>query len=91
MELDWTNPTKPNGNLTYLVKVTGAFYRDPSRWDFSTIVEERTLLETVEYGKHTISNLLPFSQYNIYVLAVNSKGLLKSNAVPVSLPAGSEL
>lgn len=74
------NPvTSPNGIVRYIVSVMGEF-AVPSqrrrRRRQGTVVERRVIYNSTEPGEVVVSNLLPFSTYEISVTVSNSAGTL---------------
>ncbi|PAA46229.1 hypothetical protein BOX15_Mlig008391g4 [Macrostomum lignano] len=85
----WTNPEQPNGLLKFSAHFIGLYYRDPENWDYMTVQGDRVLYNTTSYGLWvTVSNLVPFSDYFIQIIAENSVGKITSNIVLASMPKG---
>ena len=67
---------KPNGIVTYMLRVTGEFLLSNTPIGRNTTTETRTIFNNSIVKNVTIVNLLPFSQYSYQLEVVNSVGSL---------------
>lgn len=75
---------KPNGIVSYVVTIVGSFASSPSG-----TVEERELFNSTELGTVTVTDLLPFTNYQVDLTVSNSAGSLTGELVRVMTnPAG---
>ena len=75
---------KPNGIVSYVVTVVGSFASSPS----GTVVEKEVYNST-EVGTVAVTQLLPFTNYQVLLTVSNSAGSLTGDTVRViTSPAG---
>ncbi|GFO50464.1 usherin, partial [Plakobranchus ocellatus] len=90
INVTWTTPENLNGFMTYYVLATGLYYVSPETWDYSTVNEQRVLLnETIGFTTYQLTPLVPMSQYIIQVNGSNSMGFILSNIVELDMPPGT--
>ncbi|GFR82563.1 usherin, partial [Elysia marginata] len=90
VNVSWTTPENLNGFMTYNVFVTGLYYVNTEAWNYSTVNEQRVLLnETVGYTVYQLRPLVPMSRYSIQINGTNSMGFILSNIVQLDMPPGT--
>lgn len=75
---------EPNGIVVYAVTVVGEFASSPTGTE-----EEREVFNSTEVGRVTVTDLLPFTDYQVILNVFNSAGSVTGDAVSVMTdPAG---
>ena len=81
----WTTLAEPNGQVSYIMYVTGEFYTQPGTMDFTTTNQTKlcyTTGDVVPIGAQC-TGLLPRAHYKIQVNGSNDAGFVLSNVVEV--------
>uniref|UniRef100_A0A8B9SU76 Usherin n=1 Tax=Anas platyrhynchos TaxID=8839 RepID=A0A8B9SU76_ANAPL len=90
VQIKWLAPSKPQGQLTYTVFVTGLFYADQADSNYSVVNGTWILHSSNESNVWVpIKGLIPFSNYTVQVNASNSQGSLISDAITIVMPPGA--
>ena len=65
---------KPNGNVRYILRVSGEFLLGYSNDSRQTIVETRVVFNETEPSQLSIIDLLPFTSYSMWIEVTNNAG-----------------
>ncbi|XP_060145902.1 usherin [Globicephala melas] len=86
----WEAPFHPNGQLTYSVLFTGAFYADQADDNYTLLNGTQVMYSGEETSLSVlIDGLVPFTNYTVQVNVSNSQGSLISDPVMISMPPGA--
>ncbi|KAM9109657.1 usherin isoform 1-T1 [Megaptera novaeangliae] len=86
----WEAPFHPNGQLTYSVLFTGAFYADQADDNYTLLNGTQVMYSGEETNLSVlIDGLVPFTNYTVQVNVSNSQGSLISDPVMISMPPGA--
>ncbi|XP_058895005.1 usherin [Kogia breviceps] len=86
----WEAPFHSNGQLTYSVLFTGAFYADQADDNYTLLNGTQVMYSGEESNLSVlIDGLVPFTNYTVQVNVSNSQGSLISDPVMISMPPGA--